>query len=59
MSPLNKIEMSPFTTISMEVVDVRGLGNEQERTKKITCIGTSEDRRSDVEGSSSSDGSEL
>jgi hypothetical protein len=38
MSPHNTIEMSPWTTILMEVVDVRGAFNEQKRTKEATGV---------------------
>ena len=51
--------MSPFATISAEVVDVRGPIDEQEGTTTAAGVGESEDGRHDIEGSCLYDGREL
>ena len=51
--------MSPFATISEEVVDVRGPVDEQEGTAAIACVGTSESGGHHLEGGSFTDGGKL
>ena len=56
MSLYNTLEMSPWFTISEEVVDARGTIDEQERATTDTSAGESEDGDHYFEGGCTFDG---